>query len=382
VPFDAPRLRAAAFEPSRPSAVRVFFDSFVMVFFLRAPVCAFLTFLRAALRCFSVAIPSCYPGPALTRTPGGYKMLMSWWALGGAALLQLIAGVVRVRAWWHVIRDSCPECDVRYRDVVLAHLGGVGWNAVLPAHAGDAVKVVLVSRSVPGRRLAMLAATLVPPALVEAAFAALLLAGILAAGVVSLDVLTSALPPTATALVVVALVLAALIGLVLLRRRLEKLVNNVRAGLSVLGRPRILVTHVVPWVAAGRVVRLMAFALVLTAAGVPFGLMPALVLMALQGAAPSAGAAATAARIALIATVLAATGTAGASPAEVAAALAAAYGINSIVNLTVSVAVAAWYLRTLSPRRILAYGRSSVKRVARERERPWTRQRPVDGARA
>ena len=121
---------------------------------------------------------------------------MSWWALGGAAALQLVAGVVRVRAWFHVIRDSCPEAsDLRYRDVVLAHLGGVGWNAILPAHAGDSVKVALVSRRVPDRRLTTLAATLVPPGLVEAAFTALLLAGILAAGLVSVDVLSSALPP-------------------------------------------------------------------------------------------------------------------------------------------------------------------------------------------
>jgi hypothetical protein len=55
VPFDAPRLRAAALAPSRPSALRVERESFVIVFFLRAPAWAFLTFLRAARRCFSVA---------------------------------------------------------------------------------------------------------------------------------------------------------------------------------------------------------------------------------------------------------------------------------------------------------------------------------------
>src|SRR5688572_26083948 len=38
VPFVAPRLRAAALAPSRPSALRVFFGSFVIVFFCRAPV--------------------------------------------------------------------------------------------------------------------------------------------------------------------------------------------------------------------------------------------------------------------------------------------------------------------------------------------------------
>jgi hypothetical protein len=44
VPFDAPRLRAAALAPSRPSALRVERESFVIVFFLRAPAWAFLTF--------------------------------------------------------------------------------------------------------------------------------------------------------------------------------------------------------------------------------------------------------------------------------------------------------------------------------------------------
>src|SRR5204863_9232379 len=37
VPFDAPRLRAAAFAPSRPRSLRVFDESFVIVFFWRAP---------------------------------------------------------------------------------------------------------------------------------------------------------------------------------------------------------------------------------------------------------------------------------------------------------------------------------------------------------
>src|SRR3954451_6542589 len=68
VPFEAPRLRAAALAPSRPSALRVLLDSLVMVFFFRAPDCAFFTFFRAAWRCFCVAIrhlllwsPALYP---------------------------------------------------------------------------------------------------------------------------------------------------------------------------------------------------------------------------------------------------------------------------------------------------------------------------------
>jgi hypothetical protein len=304
---------------------------------------------------------------------------MSWWALGGAAALQLVAGVLRARAWFHVIRDSSPEAaDLRYRDVVVAHLGGVGWNAVLPAHSGDAVKVVLVSRKVPGRRLAMLAGTLVPPGLVEAAFAAILLAGIVAAGLVSLEVLTSALPPAGTVLVIAAVVGLAFVAVVLFRSRLGKLPDDLREGLAVLGRPRVLATRVIPWLVAGRVVRLLAFALVLTVAGASFGILPALALMALQGATPSAGAAATVARIALIAAVLAGTGGADVPATEVAEALAAAYGVTSMVNLAVSGVVVACVLGTASPRRIVRYGRSAVHRVTRERARPWAKPRPVE----
>src|SRR4051812_6490320 len=62
VPFEAPRLRAAALAPSRPRSRRVSADSFEIVFFLRAPDWAFLTFLRAAFRCFSVAMARLYPG--------------------------------------------------------------------------------------------------------------------------------------------------------------------------------------------------------------------------------------------------------------------------------------------------------------------------------
>jgi hypothetical protein len=36
----------------------------------------------------------------------GDRQRMSGMALGGAAVLQLLAGVVRVRAWFHVIRRS------------------------------------------------------------------------------------------------------------------------------------------------------------------------------------------------------------------------------------------------------------------------------------
>jgi hypothetical protein len=305
---------------------------------------------------------------------------MSWWALGGAAAVQLLAGIVRTRAWFHVIRHSWREAsELRYRDVVLAHLGGAGWNGVLPARAGDAVKIVLVSRRMRERRLTLVASTLVPPALVEAVFTALLVVGLLATSLVTLDALSSALPLAGTALVVAGAVCAALVAALIFRRRLKQLLRDARAGLAVLGRPRVMSTRVVPWLVVGRALRLLAFALVLVAAGVPFGLGPALALMALQGVTPSAGAAATAARIALLAAVLGGTGAAEVPATEVAKALAAAYAVTSVVNLAVSAAVVAWLLRTASPRRILGYIRSSWRRVKPEGGPPLAPPRQAEG---
>jgi hypothetical protein len=105
----------------------------------------------------------------------------------------------------------------------------------------------------------------------------------------------------------------------------------------------------------------LAYALILPAAGMPLGLAPALALMALHGATPSAGAAATAARIALLAAVLARTGAADVPPEEVAAALAAAYGITTAVNLATSAGVIAWLVGSGSPRRIIGYVRSASR---------------------
>jgi hypothetical protein len=304
---------------------------------------------------------------------------VTWLALAGAAVLQLLGGIVRVRAWFHVIRHSCPEAsDLRYRDVVLAHLGGVGWNAVLPAHTGDAVKVGLVSRRIPERRLATLACTLVPAALVEAAFTALLLAGLLGAGQLSAEALTPNLATAGTAVVIVVAVCICLVAALVFGGRVKQLVREIRSGLSALSQPRLMATRIVPWLAAGRGVQLLAFALVLTAAGVPFGLGPALALMALQGVTPSAGAAVTAARITLLAAVLAGTGAADVSTARVAEALAAAYGVSSAANVAASAAVVALLLRTASPRRIIGYARSAMQRGKRERGRPWARPLPVE----
>lgn len=284
---------------------------------------------------------------------------MSWLAIGGAAALQLLAGVVRVRGWFHVIRHSCPQAShLRYRDVAVAHVGGCGWNAVLPAKAGDAVKVALVSRRLPKAPLATLACTLVVPALVDALLSIALVGALLASGTLSPADVASPLPVAVPLPILAGAGCVAALAVRILIRRARGLARSIRAGLSLVGRPRFVATHVLPWQAAARGLRLVAFALVLVAAGLPFGLVPALALMALQGASPSMAPTATAVRIALVAGVFASA--AGVPPGHIAAVLVASYAANSVTNLVGSALVTGWELRTLSPRRILAYARSAL----------------------
>jgi hypothetical protein len=280
-------------------------------------------------------------------------------ALGAAAALQLLAGMVRVRGWFHVIRLACPERPpLRYRDVVRAHLGGCGWNAVLPARAGDAVKVALLRRRMPGTPLASLAGTLVTPAVVDALLTAILLLGLLSVGVLSPADLTSHLPGPVTLGVIAAVCCAVALAASWRRQRILRIARQARAGFAALRQPRFVLLRVAPWQVAARALRLLSFALVLVAAGLPLALAPALLLMALQGASATVSPTATALRVALLAGLFA--GATGVEPAHVAAVLLTSYGVNSATNLMASGTVIALELRTLSPRRIVGYARAAL----------------------
>jgi uncharacterized protein (TIRG00374 family) len=54
------------------------------------------------------------------------------------------------RAWRNVLAAAYPEERVPWISVYGAYLAGVGINAIIPARAGDAVRIVLARRAIPG----------------------------------------------------------------------------------------------------------------------------------------------------------------------------------------------------------------------------------------
>jgi uncharacterized protein (TIRG00374 family) len=54
------------------------------------------------------------------------------------------------RAWRNVLAAAYPDSPVPWVSIYGAYLAGVGINAIIPARAGDAVRIVLAHRAIPG----------------------------------------------------------------------------------------------------------------------------------------------------------------------------------------------------------------------------------------
>jgi uncharacterized membrane protein YbhN (UPF0104 family) len=195
--------------------------------------------------------------------------MWEWLALGVVA--HLANQLARGRGWHAVVRGALPAEPVRRRDAVAAWVAGAGAGGLLSARGGDALRVFLLGRRLPGAPWPVLAGTLVAEAAGEAAIGLAVLAGaaLLGAG-------PALGPPGPLALGAAALAA----GAVVLARRLPRLRAvgaRVACGCAVLRTPRGYAVRVLPWQLASRACRLAALACFLTAFGLPA--TPAAVLL-------------------------------------------------------------------------------------------------------
>ena len=283
--------------------------------------------------------------------------------VAGVALC-VVSGAVRIRAWHAAVVDACAgECgtQVRYRDVLVAHLGGAGFNGVIPVHGGDAIKLALLKRRARKARFGLLLGSLGPPAAVEALVTALLLVWVISSGIVG------APGPGQIPVPLVGAALAVVAGLLwLLARKAPKLLADVRRGMHALRQPDLLAKGIAPWIVMARLLRLGGLACFIAAVGLPVTLAGALLVMAVQGGVGSGGPASTALRIAVLTATLPAAVGVGSIGVDTATALVGTHLVVSMTNLAISVGVLALTLRTISPRRVLAYCRAAgrARRVA------------------
>ncbi|HLF68850.1 MAG TPA: lysylphosphatidylglycerol synthase transmembrane domain-containing protein [Gaiellaceae bacterium] len=67
-----------------------------------------------------------------------------------AILCHLLKMACTSMAWRNVLAASYPNARVRWRSIYGAYLAGVGVNAIVPARVGDAMRIFLAHRAIPG----------------------------------------------------------------------------------------------------------------------------------------------------------------------------------------------------------------------------------------
>jgi uncharacterized membrane protein YbhN (UPF0104 family) len=200
-------------------------------------------------------------------------------ALGLAVLVHVAKTMCTSRAWRNAIASSYPEQEVRWRSIYASYLSGVGVNAVVPARAGDAVRLYMAHRSVPGSSYTTLASTLLVLSFFDMAMALAIFVYALTLGVLpglgTLDALRGfdfgffAANPEFSLVLLLVLVILGLVGYQWARLHVAEFKLHVRQGFAVLEDRTEYLRRVVAWQAGDWLLRFVAIWFFLDAFGVP-----------------------------------------------------------------------------------------------------------------
>jgi uncharacterized membrane protein YbhN (UPF0104 family) len=90
-----------------------------------------------------------------------------WQYLGIALAVFFVRLALRAYAWRTILCAAYPDDRIRLRTVFGAYVAGVGVNSIVPARAGDVVKLYLIKQRIKGASYATLTPTLVAETLFD-----------------------------------------------------------------------------------------------------------------------------------------------------------------------------------------------------------------------
>ena len=203
---------------------------------------------------------------------------VEWRLLALALLCHLLRTLAVTQAWRNVVSAAYGRSRVRMRDVYGAYAAGAGVNALLPARAGDLVKLYVARHRMPGTTYTTLASTLVVLGVFDFVVASALFLWALQAGVLpSLDVLPR-LPdfdfswlfahPRLSAVLLALAVAAAVVAGVWAARRVAAFRKRVAQGFAVMRNRTAYLRCVALWQAADWALRIVALYWFLRAFGI------------------------------------------------------------------------------------------------------------------
>lgn len=227
---------------------------------------------------------------ALERFAGNLSNI-GWGALALALALSLALHLCRAHAWSNALRAAYPA-GFRESRVVAAFLVGVGMNGVLPAKGGDALKIVLAKRSVPGATYPAIISSFAVLAPFDTGIGILVLLYAITQGLLprapelpelpAFEISFWASHPDALLLALTLLGIAALVLFVVAARHAEGVWARLRQGVAILRDPRRYAREVVAWQLAGWLCRFASFWLFLEAFRIGGSFETVLLVMSVQ----------------------------------------------------------------------------------------------------
>jgi uncharacterized membrane protein YbhN (UPF0104 family) len=294
---------------------------------------------------------------------------VSFGALVTAVALHLGKLVAEARAWHWIVSHAHAADDVRFRTTCGAFVSAIGANAVLPARVGEALRVGVVRRRLPGSSVITIAATIVLETAIEVAFGAAVIAAVVLGGrsFGSGGALGATLPgfltqPAGLTALTGLVVTGAGVGL-LFRSRARMLLSRMADGFAIVRSPSVFVTRVLSWKLLAWALRLGSVYAFLLAFHVPAAPWTALLVVAAQSVAAS---------IPLL------PGNAGTQQAAIGVALAGSASTASLLGFGVG-------MQAATTAADLVLGAVAIALVANRRDlsaalatlRLWRRSRPV-----
>jgi uncharacterized membrane protein YbhN (UPF0104 family) len=215
------------------------------------------------------------------------------WVPFGLALLCLAAmQLARAWAWRNVLRAAYPGTRIPFLRLSAAYLAGAGINAILPAHAGDATKIFLAKRQIPGSSYPAVTSSFLVQTVFDTTVGLLVLFYAISQGLLPEPPQLPNLPafelsfwaehPQVFLIVTATLLLAIAIGIFLLAHRVRRFWERVRQGVAILRTPRRYVREVAAWQGVGWLLRFAAFWLFLEAFGIGGSVGNVMLVMSVQ----------------------------------------------------------------------------------------------------
>ena len=220
---------------------------------------------------------------------------IQWGAFAIALFLWAAMLLARSHGWANALRAAYPGSRVDERFIAASFLAGAGFNSIMPARVGDAIKVFLAKKSIPGSSYPAVASSFAVLAPFDTTLGVCVLAYALTLGLLpalpkvpelpAFDIAFWAEHPQLLMLFLTVVWIGAVVLFVVLSRRAEAFWQKLKQGVVILATPRRYLREVAAWQMVGWLCRFGSFWFFLDAFNLDGSAQNVLIVMAVESVA-------------------------------------------------------------------------------------------------